>query len=58
MRLAANVVVHNPESRPGKIETSRLRAHGWSDEVVRILESGNQTDSQATTVCSESSESR
>jgi hypothetical protein len=47
MRLASNVVVHSPESKPGKIETDRLRAHGWSEEVVRDLERDQQQSAAA-----------
>lgn len=35
MRVASNVVVHNPEADLGKIGADRLRAHGWPDEVVQ-----------------------
>ena len=38
MRLAANVVVHNPESKPGNIDSRRLVIHGWSEEVIPELE--------------------
>lgn len=34
MRLANNLVVHDPEVNLGKINSTRLRAHGWSEEVV------------------------
>jgi hypothetical protein len=47
MRLAENVVVHDPEVNSGRIDSERLRAHGWSEEVVeqqirRRQESANQ----------------
>ncbi|MET4425079.1 hypothetical protein ABIB87_007506 [Bradyrhizobium sp. JR18.2] len=35
MRIANNVVVHNPETSLGKIDADRLRSHGWPDEVVQ-----------------------
>ncbi|WP_158267986.1 hypothetical protein [Bradyrhizobium sp. MOS002] len=35
MRIANNVVVHNPETNLGKIDADRLRSHGWPDEVVQ-----------------------
>lgn len=35
MRLADNIVVHDPEVSLGKINSTRLRAHGWSEEVVQ-----------------------
>ena len=43
MRLASNVVVHDPEVVHGRIESSRLRAHGWSEEVVQQLQDSSQT---------------
>ena len=43
MRLADNIVVHDPEVSPGKINSTRLRAHGWSEEVVlQQLQLGDQ----------------
>jgi hypothetical protein len=34
MRLAPNVVVHDPETNFAKIDSERLRAHGWAEVVV------------------------
>jgi hypothetical protein len=34
VRLANNLVVHDPEVNLGKINSTRLRAHGWSEEIV------------------------
>jgi predicted O-methyltransferase YrrM len=52
MWLASKVVTHEPEAKPGKIASSRLRAHGWSDDVVTYLEysdkSLEQSDPSAT----------
>jgi len=48
LRLATNVFVHNPEAKPGKIEASRLVAHRWSEEVVRVLEKSDWTDEKST----------
>jgi hypothetical protein len=35
MRIANNVVVHNPETSLGKINADRLNSHGWPEEVVQ-----------------------
>jgi hypothetical protein len=35
VRLADNIVVHDPEVNLGKINSTRLRAHGWSEDVVQ-----------------------
>jgi hypothetical protein len=43
MRLADNVVVHNPETSLGKINADRLRAHGWPEEVVRQQQQREQS---------------
>jgi hypothetical protein len=49
MRLASNVVAHEPEITIGRIEPDRLRFHGWSEEVVRQLERSKQTNSDLVT---------
>ena len=50
MRLASNVVVHDLEANVGDIDTSRLRAHGWPEELVQQLKRPNlQSDSELTT---------
>jgi hypothetical protein len=38
MRLAVNVVAHEPETTVGHIEPDRLRSDGWSEEVVQQLQ--------------------
>ena len=43
MRVASNVVVHNPETSLGKIDAVRLRSHGWSDEVVQQQQQREQS---------------
>lgn len=43
MRLADNVVVHNPETSLGRINADRLRAHGWPEEVVRQQQQREQS---------------
>lgn len=35
MRLTDNVIVHDPEISIARIDSERLRAHGWSEEVVQ-----------------------
>jgi hypothetical protein len=42
MRLASNVVVHDPEVNPTRIDPDRLRTHGWSKEAVEQFESDLQ----------------
>ena len=34
VRLEKNLVVLDPEVNLGKINSTRLRAHGWSEEIV------------------------
>ncbi|XSC48623.1 hypothetical protein ACF1BQ_045060 [Bradyrhizobium sp. RDT10] len=43
MRLANNVIVHNPETSLGKINADRLRAHGWPEEVVQQQQQREQS---------------
>lgn len=43
MRLADNVVVHNPETSLGKINADRLRAHGWPEEVIQQQQQREQS---------------
>ena len=38
MRLARNVVVHDPEVNPTRIDPNRLRTHGWPKEAVEQFE--------------------
>jgi hypothetical protein len=35
MRLAKNVFVHDPEINQEQIDSKRLRAHGWPEELVQ-----------------------
>jgi hypothetical protein len=35
VRLTDNIVVHDPEINLGKIDAGRLRAHGWSEQIVQ-----------------------
>jgi hypothetical protein len=34
MRLASNVVAHEPETNPSKIDVERLRARGWPETLI------------------------
>ena len=43
MRLADNVIVHNPETSVGKIDAERLRAHGWPEEAVQQQQQRQQS---------------
>jgi hypothetical protein len=42
MRLASNVVVHDPEVNPTRIDSDRLRTHGWPKAAVEQFESDLQ----------------
>lgn len=42
MRLASNVVVHDPEVNPTRIDPGRLRVHGWPKEAVEQFENNLQ----------------
>jgi hypothetical protein len=54
VRLADNVVVHDPEISLGRIDSDRLRAHGWSEEVVqRQLRRSQKTAHEAVPAISE-----
>ncbi|MEH2489636.1 hypothetical protein [Bradyrhizobium sp. AZCC 2230] len=43
MRIADNVIVHDPETSLGKINADRLRAHGWPEEVVQQQQQREQS---------------
>ncbi|MEA2884476.1 MAG: hypothetical protein QOH32_3732 [Bradyrhizobium sp.] len=42
MRLAVNVVAHEPETTLGRIEPDRLLSDGWSQEAVLQLQRSTQ----------------
>jgi hypothetical protein len=40
MNIAKNVVVHDPETDPTKINAQRLEAHGWPQGAVQYFQQG------------------
>jgi hypothetical protein len=51
VQLAKNIVVHDPETNIARIDTTRLHAHGWADEVVQPqVQRGKQASADAPAV--------